>query len=65
MLEDIKESSLEGELLLEGLKMASPKLFKLAQRRPELIPVILEKARGVGILKDSNSAMSSDPYGLK
>lgn len=63
LLADVKESSLEGDLLLEGLKISSPNLYKLAQRRPELIPKILERARSMGLMGQSLSDSSGfDPY---
>jgi hypothetical protein len=63
ILEDVKEQSPEMELLVEGLRIASPNLYKLAKRRPDLIPAILDRARRMGFIPDSKDNMGGfDPY---
>jgi hypothetical protein len=63
ILEDVKEKSPEMELLVEGLRIASPNLYKLAKRRPDLIPAILDRARRMGFIPDHKDNMEGfDPY---
>lgn len=63
ILEDVKEQSPEMELLVEGLRIASPNLYKLAKRRPDLIPAILDRARRMGFIPDDKGNMGGfDPY---
>ena len=62
ILEDVAEQSPEMELLIEGLKKMSPNLYKLAKRRPELIPSIIERARRIGFIDGNLDIGGSDPY---
>ena len=63
VLEDIKEQGPEMELLIEGLRVASPNLYKLAKRRPDLIPAILDRARKIGFIPGEEGGGGFDPYG--
>lgn len=63
VLEDIKEQGPEMELLIEGLRVSSPNLYKLAKRRPDLIPAILDRARKIGFIPGEEGGGGFDPYG--
>ena len=66
LVEDMKEKSPEYEIVLDVLKDNSPTLYKLALKRPDLIPKIIEKARGMGIpipsIEDGQDNIGENPY---